>query len=68
MDVKQKLTSVKDVVVANRTRVLSVALVVMTTGAVIQSRALKEHNKFLKENDLYDRYYELNEYETPEVP
>lgn len=67
MNVKQKLTSAKDVVVAHRTVILVSALVVTTTGAIIQKSALKDHNEFLRKEGLYDKYYELNEYdvETP---
>ena len=61
MNVKQKLTSARTVVAANKTRILVATTVVTTTVAVIQQRAIQQHNKFLKEEGLYDKYYETDE-------
>lgn len=62
MNVTQKLNSAKNAVAANKTRILTVTAVVTTTAVVIQQRALRQHNKFLKEEGLYDKYYD-----TPEI-
>ena len=61
MNVKQSVNSVKNVVAVNKTRILVATTVVATTAAVIQQRALQQHNKFLKEEGLYDKYYETDE-------
>jgi hypothetical protein len=58
---KDKLVNAKNAVVANRTKILAVTTVVATTAVAIQARAIREHNKFLKENDLYDTYYAMDE-------
>ena len=41
----------------NKTRILVGALAATTTAAVLTRIALKEHDEFLKEHDLYDEYY-----------
>lgn len=67
MNIKQTATSVKNAVVARKTPILVTALVVMTSGAVLQKSALRDHDKFLKDEGLYDKYYELNEYDVETI-
>ncbi|QPX71440.1 hypothetical protein SscP1EGY_42 [Streptomyces phage SscP1EGY] len=58
---KQKLISAKNKVAEKKTVILGTIAVVVTTGAVIQRYALKQHDQFLKEKGLYDEFYTLNE-------
>jgi hypothetical protein len=59
MNVKKIASAAKKFVVANK-----VELAVATTLAVcvvVHCRIIKEHNDFLKEHDLFDAYYPLED-------
>ncbi len=58
---KEKLAALKNYVTARKTKFLVSALAVTTTIAVLMRIGIKQHNEFLKENDLYDEYYNPNE-------
>ena len=58
---KDQLNSVKNFVVRNQTRILVATTVVSTTFAAIELRANLQHNKFLKEKNLFDEYYTIDE-------
>jgi CHASE2 domain-containing sensor protein len=57
----EKLNSAKNFVVRNKTKILVTALVVTTTVAVIEQTGIRSLNAFLKENNLYDTYYRLED-------
>jgi hypothetical protein len=57
----KKLASVKNAVVANKTRILVTATVIATAVAAIEVRAIKQHNDFLKEKGLYEEYYTVED-------
>jgi hypothetical protein len=61
MQIKQTLTSVKNKVEENKTKILVVTTVVSTTTTVILVRANRLHNKFLTEKGLTDEYYQTDE-------
>jgi hypothetical protein len=61
MNAKQKLVSAKNSVVRNKTKILGTIAVVSTTAVAIQRYAINQHNDFLKEKNLYDEFYILNE-------
>lgn len=54
---KTKLVAVKDAVKAKQTQILTYALVATATVAVVQNRGIANLNDFLRENDLFDKYY-----------
>lgn len=58
---KDKLVSAKNAVARNQTKILVGALVVTTTTTVILFKACQAHNEFLKENDLFEKYYTTDE-------
>lgn len=53
------LTSVKNFV--DRNKVALIVGAVAITGIVIQRKALKQHDEYLKEHGLYEDYYTLEE-------
>lgn len=57
MQIKQKIVSVKNTIVANKKVILYSTAVGITTGIVLNKVALHSHDAFLKEHDLYDEYY-----------
>jgi hypothetical protein len=61
MNAKQKLVSAKNKVAEKKTVILGTIAVVATTAVAIQRYAINQHNQFLKEKDLYDEFYTLNE-------
>lgn len=63
---KNKMTSIKNFVARNQTKILTTALVVTTTIAVVEQIGVREHNQFLKDHDLYEAYYTPEE-ETQEA-
>lgn len=56
-NIKQTAIAAKNVVVRNKTRILTVGLVITTSVAALQNAGLKQHDNFLKEKGLYDEYY-----------
>lgn len=54
---KQKLAFAKNYIADRKVAILTTALVVTTTAAVAMRAGLNDHDKFLKEHDLYDAYY-----------
>lgn len=60
-------TALKDKWTANKGKILGTALVVTAAFAAIEYRALQQHNEFLKEHDLYDEYYSLDDVIDPEA-
>lgn len=57
----EKLATVKNFVVRNQTKILVTVAAVATTATVIQQIGIKQHNDFLKEHDLYEEFYALDE-------
>lgn len=57
MNPKTALSSAKKSLSANRSRIVTVVAVVSTTVAVIQHVAIGQHNDFLRENGLFDAFY-----------
>jgi hypothetical protein len=55
------IASAKKSWAANKTKIVSVALVTVTGVAFVQHVAIKQHNDFLKENDLFDQFYRIDE-------
>lgn len=47
----------KNFVKEHKTTIFTLALVTTVTVAAVQQAGLKQHDKFLKEHDLYDTYY-----------
>jgi hypothetical protein len=45
----------------NRTRILVVTTITLAGVVAIQQRGIKQHNEFLKENGLFEKFYELSE-------
>ncbi|HEY2455579.1 MAG TPA: hypothetical protein VGI71_23790 [Scandinavium sp.] len=58
---KQKLVSVKTHFESHKTAILATALAVTATVAVAQQAGLRQHNEFLKEKNLLDEFYALDE-------
>lgn len=63
----KKIDSLKNHVAKNREHLVGLAIAggvaIATMGAMViavQHNALMEHNEFLKENDLFDKYYETD--------
>lgn len=42
----------------NKDKILITIAVTATTAAVLMRLGIKQHNDFLKENDLYDKFYD----------
>lgn len=55
------LASVKKFYVRNERKILVTTAVVATTAAVMMRTGIKQHNDFLKEHDLYEEFYALDE-------
>jgi hypothetical protein len=56
---KIKLASAKEYVRAHKTAIAVTATA--TTALVLHTIVIKKHNDFLKEHDLFDTYYPLEE-------
>lgn len=56
-----KARSVKNFVVDHKVSLLSGALFIVTTVAIIQRSGIKNHNEFLKAKGLLEEYYALFE-------
>jgi hypothetical protein len=61
MNAKAKLSSMKDKIVDNKTKIMGTALVVTTATAAIMIRAKVVSDQFLKEKGLYDEFYTISE-------
>ena len=57
----EKIASAKALVRKYQVPVLTTVAVVSTTAAVLFKMGLNSHDEFLKEHDLYDTYYALDE-------
>jgi hypothetical protein len=54
------LTTVKNAVVRNKTRVAVAAIVATSVAAnVVLYRSVSAHNEFLKEQGLFDQFYNI---------
>lgn len=53
----EKLTSAKDKLRRNKTKILGTALVVTTTVVILQRHGIKSLNAFLEEKGLSDEYF-----------
>lgn len=53
------LTSTKNFVRRNQTKILVTALVVTTTVAVVLKTGVNAQNQFLKDNGLFEKYYDI---------
>lgn len=58
---KKQIVSAKNIVRRNQTKILATVAVVTTTIAVVQQIGLQQHNEFLKDHDLFDTYYAMDE-------
>lgn len=61
LNMNEKLASVKQFVARNERKILVTTAVVTTTAAVVTRLGIKQHNDFLKENGLYEKFYEVDE-------
>lgn len=61
MNIKKNLTRTKDWFVDNKTTLLVSALAITATVATLQHHGIKSMNKFLEEEELFDKYYALDE-------
>lgn len=43
----------------NKTKLFVATTVILALGVAIQKSALKDHDNFLEENDLMDKFYEF---------
>lgn len=57
----KKLTSAKNFVVSHKTAILVVAVTVLTVAVATQQAGLNQHNDFLKEKNLRDEFYAMND-------
>lgn len=60
---KQKLLSAQEFMKRNQTKILAATAIVATTAAVAMRVGLAQHNAFLKEHNLYEEFYALDENE-----
>jgi hypothetical protein len=51
------IASAKNAVARNKTKILTTALIVTTTAAVLSQIAVKQRDTFLKENGLFDAFW-----------
>jgi hypothetical protein len=58
---KNKLTSAKNTVARNKTKILVATTVVATGAAALMRIGIKQHNEFLKEKGLYEEFYKMDE-------
>lgn len=56
---KTRISRAKNFVVRNERKILVTALVTTTGAAVLFRGGLKQHDAFLRENGLYEKFYEL---------
>lgn len=56
---KNRIVTAKNFVVRNERKILVTTAVVTTTAAVLMKTGIKQHNEFLREHDLFDKFYEL---------
>lgn len=56
---KNRIVTAKNFVVRNERKILVTTTVVATTAAVVMRTGIKQHNEFLRENGLFDKFYEL---------
>jgi hypothetical protein len=57
----EKIAAAKKWVEDHKTPIMLSALTVTSTLVVIQHMGIKSLNQFLKDNDLYEQYYLINE-------
>ncbi len=55
------IASAKNFVKRNERRILITTAVTATTAAVVMHFGIKQHNEFLKENGLFDAFYNTDE-------
>lgn len=53
----EKLASAKNFYDRHKSKIVITTLAVTTAGTVLMVRNQKAFNEFLKENDLFDKYY-----------
>lgn len=58
---KNKLSSAKNTVARNKTKILVTTTVVATGAAALMRIGIKQHNEFLKEKGLYEEFYKMDE-------
>lgn len=61
MKTKNPLPSIKNFVRRNERKILLTTTVVSTTAAVIFRTGIAQHNEFLKQHELYEAFYALDE-------
>ena len=54
---KKQIAFVKNYVVINKTKLMTGALIVTTSVAILSQAGLRQHDKFLKDHNLYNEYY-----------
>ncbi len=55
------VVSTRNFVARNKNRILVTALVVTTTTTVLMRMGLNQHDNFLKEHNLYEAFYHMEE-------
>lgn len=58
---RDKINSARNFVSRHKTQMLTAGLLVTTSVALAQHAGIKELNQFLKDNDLFDKYYALED-------
>jgi hypothetical protein len=58
---KKIANSTKKFVIENRAALMGIVTGIAVTSAIISRIALSQHEDFLKEHDLYEEFYNLNE-------
>lgn len=58
---RKQIESAKQFVADHKNVIIALAIVIPTSVAIVQHAGLKSHDNFLRENNLYDEYYAMNE-------
>ena len=53
------LAATKNYIVRNQNKLLGAALIVTTTACVTMKLGLVQHDTFLKEHDLFEKFYNI---------
>lgn len=60
---KKQIATAKNFVRRNQTKILITTTVAATGAAVLFRIGLNDHDKFLKEHDLFEKFYTLSDEE-----
>lgn len=58
---KNRLSRTRNFVKTHKTQLLTTGLLITTSVAYLQHQGITSLNEFLKEHDLFDEYYALDE-------